>query len=233
MDWLAINHQILFYILLAAALLLTRIPLLGKYFRSVNTLIHESGHAFITLALSGEVIAVNLFADTSGTTVTKAKGKTAQSLIAIAGYPFSALTGLLSLFLLHKGYHLHILFILTSIALLILILSLRNMYGFFWAGTFIVLNLLIIYFNNQLIIYGFAAFYSVIIFTDSIISSFVLLILAYKQPKKAGDATNLQKTTKIPAFIWALLLLGFTLFVSWISVANYFPPVKNLLDSIS
>jgi hypothetical protein len=229
MDWIASHPQIIFYILLLTALLLTRIPVLGKYFRSVNTLVHEAGHAFVTLLLSGEVIAVNLFADTSGTTVTKAKSKFAQAIIALAGYPVSALTGWLCLSLLFHSYYLYILFILTSIALIIMILSLRNMYGLFWAGTFVVLNLLIIYFNNKTLIYSFAAFYSVIIFTDAIISSIVLLVLSLKQSKKAGDATNLQKITKVPAAIWAILMLAFTLFISWLSVINYFPSFKNLI----
>jgi hypothetical protein len=202
---------------------------LGKYFRSVNTLVHEAGHAIVTLLLSGEVIAVNLFADTSGTTVTKAKGKLAQALIALAGYPFSALTGWFCLFLLYKGLNLYILFILTSIALIIMILSLRNMYGLFWAGTFVVLNLLLIYFNNKPLIHAFSTFYSVIIFTDAIISSVVLFVLSIKQPKKAGDATNLQKVTKIPAAVWAIVLLAFTLFISWLSVINYFPSIKTLI----
>ena len=229
MDWLTSNPTLVFYILLITAILLTRIPVLGKYFRSVNTLVHEAGHAFATLLLSGEVIAVNLFADTSGTTVTKAKGKFPQALIALAGYPVSALTGWLCLFLLYKGHNLYILFILTSIALIIMILSLRNAYGLFWAGTFVLLNLLLIYFNNRPLIQVFATFYSVIIFTDAVISSLVLLVLSIKQPKKAGDATNLQKITKIPAAVWAILLLVFTLFISWLSVIHYFPSIKTLI----
>lgn len=229
MDWISSHPQLIFYILLAIAILLSRIPVLGKYFRSINTLVHEAGHAFVTLLLSGEIIAVNLFADTSGSTVTKAKSKIAQSLIALAGYPFSALSGWLFLFLLSKGYNLYILFILTSIALIIMILSLKNMYGLFWAGTFVVLNLLLIYFNNQTVIYIFAAFYALVIFTDAVISSFILLVLAIKQPKKAGDATNLQKTTKIPAAVWAIILLAFTLFISWLSILHYFPSVKTLI----
>jgi len=229
MDWISSHPQLIFYILLAIAILLSRIPVLGKYFRSINTLVHEAGHAFVTLLLSGEIIAVNLFADTSGSTVTKAKSKIAQSLIALAGYPFSALSGWLFLFLLSKGYYLYILFILTSIALIIMILSLKNMYGLFWAGTFVVLNLLLIYFNNQTVIYIFASFYALVIFTDAIISSFILLVLAIKQPKKAVDATNLQKTTKIPAAVWAIILLTFTLFISWLSILNYFPSIKTLI----
>jgi hypothetical protein len=229
MNWIASNHSIVFYILLITALLLTRIPVLGKYFRSVNTLVHEAGHAFMTLLLSGEVIAVNLFSDTSGTTVTKAKSKVSQSLIALAGYPVSALTGWLCMFLLFKGYTLNILFILTSITLIIMILSLRNAYGLFWAGTFVVLNLLLIYFNSVSLIYAFAAFYTVIIFTDAVMSSFILLMLSIKQPKKAGDAANLQKFTKLPAAFWALLMMVFTLFITWLSVINYFPSIKNLI----
>jgi hypothetical protein len=229
MDWLTSNPVLLFYILLITALLLTRIPVLGKYFRSVNTLVHEAGHAFATLILSGEVIAVNLFADTSGTTMTKAKGKFPQALIALAGYPVSALTGWLCLYLLYKGHNLYVLFILTSIALIIMILSLRNAYGLFWAGTFVLLNLLLIYFNNRPLIQVFATFYSVIIFTDAVISSLVLLVLSIKQPKKAGDASNLQKITKIPAAVWAILLLVFTLFISWLSVIHYFPSIKTLI----
>ena len=229
MDWLTSNPTLVFYILLITALLLTRIPVLGKYFRGVNTLVHEAGHAFTTLLLSGEVIAVNLFADTSGTTVTKAKGKFPQALIALAGYPISALTGWLCLFLIHRGLYLYVLFILTSIALIIMILSLRNAYGLFWAGTFVVLNLLLIYFNNKFLIYTLATFYSVIIFADAIISSVVLFVLSIKQPKKAGDATNLQKITKVPAVIWSILMLIFTLFISWLSVLHYFPSIKNLI----
>jgi hypothetical protein len=229
MSWLNSNPQILFYILLITALLLTRIPVLGKYFRSVNTLVHEAGHAFVTLLFSGEVIAVNLFADTSGTTVTKAKGKFSQALIALSGYPASVLTGWLCLYLLYKGYNLYILFILASIALIIMILSLRNIYGLFWAGTFVVLNLLLIYFDSKTLIHAFATFYSVIIFTDAIISSVVLFVLSIKQPKKAGDATNLYKVTKIPTAVWAILLLAFTLFISWLSVVNYFPSIKTLI----
>ena len=229
MEWITAHPDLVFYALLLTAIFLSRIPVLGKYFRSVNTLVHESGHAFMTLLLSGEVIAVNIFADTSGTTVTKAKGKFSQVMIAISGYPVSVLTGWLCLFLLHNGYHLYIIFILTSIALVIMILSLRNMYGLFWAGTFVVLNLLLIYFDNKTVIYVFSAFFSLIVFTDAIISSFVLMILAVKQPKKAGDATNLNKTTKVPAMVWAFVLLAFTLFISWLSVINYFPPIKNLI----
>lgn len=224
------NRTLMFYLLLAIAMLLTRIPLIGKYFRSVNTMIHESGHAFTTLLLSGEVIAVNLFSDTSGNTITKAKNKFAQFLIAISGYPSSALCGLLFLFLLSKGYNLQILFVLVSLALLLMVFSIRNTYGLFWAGTFTLINLLLIYFNNPNWIYIAAAFYSLIIATDSVFSSFILLVISIKTPKKAGDASNLEKFTKVPAIVWAVLLLAFTGYLAYLSIDLYFPPLKEILN---
>ena len=77
--------------------------------------------------------------------------------------------------------------------------------------------------------YAFATFYSVVVFTDAIISSLILVALAFRQPKKSGDASNLQKFTKIPAAVWAIILLAFTVFISWLSVVNYFPPITQLI----
>jgi hypothetical protein len=230
MDSILSNRTLMFYLLLAIALFLTRIPVLGKYFRSVNTMIHEAGHAFMTLIVSGEVIAVNLFADTSGNTITKAKNKFLQFLIAISGYPASALCGLLFLMLLSKGYHLHILFVLVSLTLLLMVFSIRNSYGLFWSGTFTLINLLIIYFNDAKWIYIAVAFYSLIIVVDSVFSSIILLVISIKTPKKAGDASNLEKFTRVPAIVWAILLLAISGYLAYLSIDLYFPPLKGIMN---
>ncbi len=223
------NRALIFYILLFISLLLTRIPIVGKYFRSINTMVHEGGHAFMTLLVSGELIAVNLFADTSGNTVTKSKNKFLQILIALSGYLISAGCGYFFLYLQSKGYYLHILFILVSLALLLMVLSIRNAYGLFWAGTFTLINLLLIYFNEPNSIYITAAFYSLIVMTDAVLSSFILLVISIKTPKKAGDASNLQKFTGIPAVVWALVFVLFSLLMAYYSVINYFPTFHGIL----
>lgn len=233
MNWLHTHPEITFYLLTAVALLLARIPVLGKYFRSVNTMIHEGGHALVTLLLSGEVLAVNLFADTSGTTVTKSKSKFSNFLIALSGYPASSLVGWLCLLLLSKGFDLYVLFMLTSIALVMMVLSIRNTYGLFWTATFVVISLLLIYFDNKFAIRLASVFFSLIILTDSVLSALVLLVISWKQPKKAGDAANLQKITRINAVVWALLILAFAVFVAWICVVRYFPPVTFLQQFLS
>jgi hypothetical protein len=232
LDNILTNSILMFYLLLVTALLLTRIPIVGKYFRSVNTMIHEAAHAFMTLAVSGQIISINLFADTSGSTVTKAKGKPAQFMIAIAGYPFSALVGFLLMFLLSGRHDLYILFILLSIVLILMVLSIRNAYGLFWATSFALINLLLIYFDNKTAIHLAAIFFTLIVVTDSFISAFVLLVLSLRDKKKAGDATNLQKITKIPATIWSLLFVAFSAFMIYLSAIHYFPPIKEIFDGI-
>lgn len=221
------NKDTVFYIFLLLALFLSRIPILGKYFRSVNTLIHETGHALATLVLSGEVIAINLFSDTSGNTVTKSKNRLSQIIISLSGYIFSSVVGLIFMMMIYKHLYTYILIILTSLALLIMILSIKNTYGLFWLGTFVTLNLLLLYFNNADSLYYLSLFYSLIIFTDSVLSAFVVLILSIKQPKKAGDATNLQKSTGIPSFFWGLLFFGVALFAAFLAVTKYFPYLKD------
>ncbi len=223
------HRPLTFYILLGVALVLTRIPLIGKYFRTVNTMIHEAGHAFVTLLVSGEVIAVNIFPDTSGTTVTKAKSKFLQILIAAAGYPASSLAALLFLFLLNNGHFLFILFTLVSIALLLLILSIRNNYGYFWAGTFTLICLLLIYFNKSAVIYTATTFFSLILLVDSVLSAVTLFVLSIRNPKKAGDATNLARFTRIPATAWSILFLSISGFLAYLSIVWYFPPVQSIL----
>ena len=56
-------------------------------------------------------------------------------------------------------------------------------------------------------------FYAVMILTESVVSSFVLVVLSFKDASKAGDATNLENITHVPAPIWALLFLSYTLWV--------------------
>ncbi len=224
------NQTLVFYLLLAIALFLTRIPVAGKYFRSVNTMIHEAAHAFMTLAVSGQIISINLFADTSGSTVTKAKGKFAQFLIAIAGYPFSAVMGFLLMFLLSNGNELYILFILLSIVLILMVLSIRNTYGLFWAISFALINLLLVYFDNKTAISIAATFFTLIIVTDSLISALVLFVLSVRDKKKAGDATNLHKITGIPAVAWAILFAVFSALMVYLSVRQYFPNLKGIFN---
>ena len=213
----------LFYLIFVITLIITRIPILGKYFRVVDTIIHESGHALMAILTSGKVLSINLFADTSGSTVTKSTNKFGQALVSFAGYPISSLTALLMMYLINSSNHLLVIFILVTIAITGMILFIRNGYGLLWAGTFSVLNFLVIYFDNQLVIESLSIFYALIILTDSVIAPLHLLVLSLTQSSKAGDADNLKKATHIPAVIWALLFSAIAIYCGYLTVKIGFP----------
>lgn len=213
----------LFYLILVITLIITRIPFIGKYFRVVDTIIHETAHALMAVLTSGKVVSINLFSDTSGNTVTKSSNKSGQILVSLAGYPLSSLTALLMMYLISTGNYLLIIFILVTVAITGMMLFIRNGYGILWAGTFSVLNFLVIYFDNLLLIQALSIFYTLIILTDSMIAPLYLIVLSVTQASKAGDAANLKKATHIPALIWALLFSVIALYCGYWAVKIGFP----------
>ena len=89
----------IFYYLLVVAFLLPRLPVVGKFFNIINTLIHELGHALMSLLLHGKVMKIQIFQDTSGVTTTKSDSKFKSTLVSLAGYPFASVMAFVCFFL--------------------------------------------------------------------------------------------------------------------------------------
>ena len=218
MAFLIENIKYTFLALLGLSFIIARLPLIGKYFKVVNTLIHETGHSLMTLLTDGQVIAVELFSDTSGTTITKSKSKFGQFMIAFAGYPFASLMGYLFIFLVFNNYFSAVLITIGIIAILNLIFFVRNAHGIFWIITFSALIFVNFKFGNILSTIVFATVVSAITLFESLWSSIVLTILSIRKSKSAGDATNLSKVSHVPAFLWALIFLALSSFVVYKAV---------------
>jgi len=209
------NIKYSFLGLLVLSFIIARIPFIGKYFKVVNTLIHESGHSLMTLFTNGQVIKVELFADTSGTTITKSKSKFGQFMIAFAGYPFASLMGYLFVFLIFNGYFSAILITIGIIAIVNLIFFVRNAHGIFWTLSFTALIFLNFRYGSLVTTVIFATVVCAITLFESIWSSLVITIMSIRKSKSAGDATNLSKLTHIPALVWALFFLALASFVAY------------------
>lgn len=225
---LQLNEAQVFYATLLLAVILIRIPLIGVYFRTVNTLFHENGHALAAILLNGEVTRIELKNDTSGTALTKTPSSIRAMLVAFSGYPFATLCAALFFWLSVNGYEKAGLLILISLALINLILFVRNTYGIIWLLTFSGIILLVNWLNLPLLTKLFFLVISQIVFAEAIISTLVVFYLGLTRPRKAGDVTILARLSHIPAAFWAILITGIGAGIAWFVMLRFFPPPAQL-----
>jgi hypothetical protein len=224
-----INKDIIIYIFIFASFLPGRIPFAGKYFRLINTLIHESGHALFSLLTNGSVEHIELFSDTSGVTLTKNKSKLSAFVVSLSGYLFASGCALLFFSLIKYDHYAIILYILLSLITVNLILFVRNTYGIIWLLSLGAVIVSLMYIKAELPVIIFIYLVSSLSLSESIVSAFVLVKISLKSPKKAGDAANLAKATHVPALLWSLIFLGFALFCFYLIIFKLFP-VTELIN---
>lgn len=199
------GKTILFIVI--AAVLTRWIPY-SSFFRNVDTMIHEFGHAIMTLVVSGKVMYIHLFADHSGVTYSAVSGEMWRSLlISLAGYTTSACFASL-LFRWYRRHRIHMgLLVMALIAIVNLIFFVRNDFGVFWCIGFIVLTVLVLLVPWQWLRHGYYLLIAFILMVESMLSALTLLLIAVQRPSQAGDAANLAAATGIPAILWALLFV--------------------------
>ncbi|MCR4857350.1 MAG: M50 family metallopeptidase [Bacteroidales bacterium] len=199
----------------ALGFILPRIPVVGKFFNIINTALHEFGHALMALVTGGSVDKIELFRDTSGTTTTKSSSRFSAILVSLAGYPFAASVAWLSFYLIRQGAEQGLVIGLSILFVVMLLFWIRNWYGALWVVLFCVGNGLLLYYGEPDWLHYVALFYAVMILVESVTSTITIIVLAIRDGDKAGDATNLAKTTHVPAFFWALLFLAYTVWVCY------------------
>lgn len=215
------QEKVILYVLTMLSLVLPRIPVIGVFFRIVNTMIHETGHAVAALFTSGEVLNIDLFHDTSGAATTKSKSAVSRFIISIAGYFVSSIAA----WLLFKAIWLNhinwVLFALLCIALVNLLFWVRNAFGILWLFLFQVLIFVVWRYADVFWQKAFVIFCSGVVLFDSVASAWVILYLSIKFPKQSGDAKNLADQTGIPAFFWALIFLVQALYFAYLVAEMY------------
>ena len=223
--------KILYASLVGLAFLLTRIPYVGKFFRLIDTMVHESAHAFMALLFSGSVERIDLFANTEGQAVTRTKGRFAWIMISLAGYPGSSLVAFMLFCLLRLQLFNVVLYVLAGICLVNLVLWVRNAYGIFFVLLFGAACGGLVYLDNLLLTKCAAVLFSSLLWMDALVSSCIILYLSVTQSKNSGDAWNLQQSTHIPAFFWGLLFAVQAVAFSWLTLALFFPlPLPQFLQ---
>lgn len=206
------------FIYLIVAYLISYVPWIGRYVTVINTLVHENGHAIAALLLKGKVYSIKLFMNTEGEAVTGQRGWFSSVVTAYAGYTCSSLVAYLCVHFLHRGHTVWILYGFIAIALVNLILWIRNLYGVVWLLSFVVLCGWTVY-NGPLFLQTFVAYFlTAVMLTQSVSSAFQIFILSVVKRKEAGDATSLAHYTSIPAMFWGALFLVQSLYVAYQAV---------------
>jgi hypothetical protein len=224
------EHALLFYGLLCLAVIIVRIPYIGKYIRVINTMVHETGHALAALLLNGKVHRIELFSDLSGTAVTSTGNKPARMIVSLSGYTFASLAAWFVFFLLyHRQGHI-ILYLFSAMAFLNIILFVRNTFGIFWLLGFIALNAGGLFYFTDTARYALALVWAMLLLGESVVSALVVLYISATKPKSSGDAYNLQQFTHLPALFWALGFAAFSLLILWQVIASFFPPFRLILQ---
>jgi hypothetical protein len=213
------NTQLL--IVLAGVFVLCRIPFVGKVLKVFNTLIHESGHALMSLLTSGEVISVDLFYNTEGTATTTSKHWFGKFFTSIAGYVASSACAFLFFYFIKYDQYNWIIYSLLVLAIINLIFWVRNLYGILWLLVMTAIIILLLYWKNGDAVKYVTMIISGVVLSESLTSAAIIFYISLSKPKQAGDATNLQKLTYLPAVVWGLFFFVQALFFTLLTLRLY------------
>ncbi|MFF2911867.1 M50 family metallopeptidase [Paenibacillus sp. NPDC057934] len=204
------NKWVKTLLILAGSAFLTRFIPFSSLFRNLDTMIHEFGHALVTLLLSGKVLRIELYADHSGVTYSAIQAGGRAIGVALAGYPLASLFALLLFFLYGKGKIHWGLGLATGVALIMLLLYVRSSFGMMWLGGFIALNIVMLFFWDKVSKYYYLLL-AFLTLEESVTGTLYLVTASVTSPSRAGDASNLARLTGVPSFFWAALFFLFSL----------------------
>ncbi|MFI2856277.1 M50 family metallopeptidase [Paenibacillus sp. JSM ZJ436] len=204
------NKWIKTILYLVGAAILTRLIPFSSWFRIMDTMVHELGHALATLALSGRVLSIELNPDHSGVTYSLVAPGWKSLVVSMAGYIPASLFSVLMFYVYARQKQGQGLLAITVTALLMIILFVRNGYGIWWLSIFIVITL-VFYLIGGKIRNAYYLLLAFLCLEESVMGPVTLLIYGVITPARAGDAANLAHQTPLPAVVWALIFLAFAL----------------------
>jgi hypothetical protein len=197
--------------LLGSAILTRWIPF-SSFFRNLDTTVHETGHAIVTLLFSGAVMNIELYPDHSGVTHSLISRSWSTVPIALAGYMTASLFAWLLFKLYAQGKFKQALMAISFLMAMALILFVRNGFGMMWLIGFLALNFVFWFIGSRTLTKYYVLLLAFLTLEESVLGPISLVLYAVQNPSQAGDASVLANATPIPAVAWAA---GFTLFSLW------------------
>jgi hypothetical protein len=206
------------YTILILSLVLIKVPVIGKYFRTLNTLIHECSHAFFTLLTSGKNYKIALNPDTSGVQFGAHRSRMGRMLVTFSGYTFTSfLSYILFVVYFHGNYQIIFYFFMFVVGFSLLF-WVRNIYGIFWLVTFGSILVCLFLFAGKLLVQYSVLFFLSVLFFESLSSAYTIFRLSLFRKEESGDAYSLYQQTKISARFWGTLFLAIAIYFSFKTV---------------
>lgn len=185
----------------AAALVLPR--LVWPYTRMLVTITHEGAHGVAALLTGRRLQGIRLHSDTSGLTVSSGRPTgPGMVIMLLAGYLGPALVGLGAVGLLIAGHSLGLLW-LFMILLALLLLQIRNFYGFVVVVGFAVVLILVSWYLPAATQSGLAYVLTWTLLLAAPKPVVELIRQRRQQRAPQSDADQLARLTRVPAPIWA------------------------------
>lgn len=205
-----VNKSLKAVLFLVASAILTRLIPFSSWFRTLDTMIHEFGHAVVTLLLSGRVLRIELNADHSGTTYSYLSSGWSSVLVSLSGYTIASIFAVLLFYGYAKRKQAAGLILITLLAAVNLLFFVRNSYGVWWLVIFMALNI-VFYLLGSTVRNFYYLLLAFLCLEESVVGPLTLAITSLTNPRQAGDAANLAHMTVLPAIAWSMLFLLFAL----------------------
>lgn len=214
------NRWLKAILFLLGAAILTRLIPFSDWFRMLDTLIHELGHAAMTLLMSGQVLRIELNPDHSGVTYSVLTTGWSQLAVSLAGYISASLFAVALFYGYARKQQAAGLITVSALALITALLFVRGGYGLGWLILFIVINVVFILFGGKIRNFYYLLL-SFLCLEESVMGPITVLLRSLTSPGDAGDATNLAHLTGVPSLVWALVFLGISLLCARLALQFY------------
>ncbi|RCX21453.1 peptidase M50B-like protein [Fontibacillus phaseoli] len=214
------NKWLKAFLFLIGAAILTRLIPFSNWFRMLDTMIHELGHAVVTLLVSGRVLRIELNPDHSGVTYSLLISDWSQIVVSLAGYITASLFAIAMFYGYYRQKQGIGLIIISVLALATIVFFVRSGYGLWWLIIFIAVNMAF-YFIGGWIRNFYYLLLAFLCLEESLMGPVTLLLRSLTAPAQAGDAANLANLTMVPALVWSLLFLGISLLCAMSSLQLY------------
>lgn len=213
-------------VFLIGAAVLTRLIPFSDWFRMLDTMVHELGHAVVTLLASGQVLRIELHPDHSGVTYSVLASGWSQFAVSLAGYTSASLFAVAMFFGYSRQQQAAGLVLISMLALISLLLFVRSGYGRGWLILFVLVNAAFFLWGGRIRNFYYLLL-SFLCLEESVLGPVTLLLNSIVSPSQAGDATNLAQLTGVAPLVWSLIFVMISLLCALSALQLYWNDRKR------